>query len=177
MSEESGETRGRSRSRRRQSTLYQPKPLVAGILLVLFVATIALVMANVAPVAVGGGSGGALTTVTTAPVRSTTIPPKSQVRVQVANGTSVTGLAHRVTAKLQLAAWDVLPPLTGPATPTTEIYYLPGFKPSALQIAHELSIAASALTPWAAGASNLTRISPAAGTEIVVLLGPDYVTG
>jgi len=114
MSDEFDEPRAGARSRKGQSKMYQPKPLVAGILLVVFVATLALAMAHVQPVAVGGGSGANSSTTSTSRSHPTTIPPKASVRVQVANGTSVNGLAHTVTTKLQLSGWDVLAPLTGP---------------------------------------------------------------
>ncbi len=107
-------------------------------------------------------------TTTTGATTSTTVP-KSQVSVQVANGTTVSGLAGTYTTKLQLLGWNTLPRLNGPAQTATVIYYHPGYLWAAQEIAAEIPVPATAVKPI-----GITRPVPgAAGDDIVVILGPD----
>jgi hypothetical protein len=150
---------------------------VAGVLLVLFVLTVALVMANVKAVPIGGAATGGGHTTTTHHGSTTTTLPRSRVYVQVANGTSVHGLARTYTNQLQLAGWNVLQPINGPATSATRIFFKPGFGWAATEIATEIKVSQSAVTSWAAGAGVIAHISYAAGTDVIVLLGPDAAQG
>lgn len=92
---------------------------------------------------------------------------KSTVRVQVANGTTVTGLARSFTQQLLTYGWDTLPQANGPHVSSTIIYFNPGFEPSARMIASELKFPASSIRP-------LNGASPVAGAssdDVIVLLG------
>jgi hypothetical protein len=108
------------------------------------------------------------TTSTTAKSTSTTVP-KSQVSVQVANGTTTSGLAGTYTTKLQLLGWNTLPRVNGPAETTTVIYYHPAFLWAAQEIATEIGVPATAARPL----GTATPVPGATGDDIVVILGPD----
>lgn len=110
-------------------------------------------------------------TTTTTKTTAVTVP-KSQVSVQVANGTSVTGLAATYTTKLQLQGWNTLPRVNGPTESATVIYYKPGFLWAAQEIAAEISVAPTAARPL----GTSTPVAGAAGDDIVVILGPDVAS-
>ena len=111
------------------------------------------------------------TTTTTTNSTSTT-GPKSQVSVQVANGTTVSGLAGTYTTKLQLQGWNTLPRVNGPAETATVIYYHPAFLWAAQEIATEIGAPASAARPL----GTATPVPGATGDDIVVILGPDVAS-
>jgi hypothetical protein len=120
------------------------------------------------------------TTSTTQPKSTTTTPakstsstvPKSQVSVQVANGTTTSGLAGTYTTKLQLLGWNTLPRVNGPAETATVIYYHPAFLWAATEIATEIGVSATAARPL----GTATPVPGATGDDIVVILGPDVAT-
>jgi hypothetical protein len=175
--EGAGAPRPRGRQGGAHLSPYQPKPWVAGVLLVLFVVTIALVMANVKAVPIGGTSVGGSHTTTSHPGATTTTLPRSRVTVQVANGTSVHGLAATYTNQLLLAGWNVLAAINGPATPATKVFFKPGFGYAATEIAQEIKVPHSAVTSLAQGAAVISQIHYAPGTDVIVLLGPDAAQG
>ncbi len=125
---------------------------------------------DVAPVSVGGQ------TVTTASVvTTTTVPvqhvPKSQVRVQVANGTSTSGLAKTYSEALQTLTWNVLAPINGNIVPATEVWYRPGFAWAAEEIAPVVNTTAAATR-------EVGPTPPLPGTasdDVIVILGPDAI--
>jgi hypothetical protein len=98
--------------------------------------------------------------------------PKSQVSVQVANGTTISGLAGTYTTKLQLLGWNTLPKLNGPTETATVIYYHPAFLWAAQGIATEIGVPASAARPLGTAAP----VPGATGDDIVVILGPDVAS-
>jgi hypothetical protein len=122
---------------------------------------------------------------TSSPVTTTTLRPKTHatttkqpsrasVRVQVANSTSVTGLAGTYSQKLTTLGWDVLPALNASKVASTIIYFKPGFRWAALEIAAQIKISQSAAQPL----GHLAPVPNAAGDDIIVVLGPDAaITG
>ncbi|HEY5121909.1 MAG TPA: LytR C-terminal domain-containing protein, partial [Acidimicrobiales bacterium] len=108
-------------------------------------------------------------TTTTGTKSTSTTVPKSQVSVQVANGTTTSGLASTYTTKLQLLGWNTLPRVNGPAETATVIYYHPAFLWAAQEIATEIGVPASAARPL----GTATPVPGATGDDIVVILGPD----
>ena len=100
---------------------------------------------------------------------TTTTPTKSQVRVQVANGTLTTGLARAYTQQLLTVGWNALPETNGPKVTATVVYYNPNFKWAAQQIANEIHVKASAVQPL----NGQTPVSGASSDDVIVVLGPD----
>jgi hypothetical protein len=145
---------------------YQPSLSVVLIIVVLFVAATFFMVRAVSP-----SSPGATTTTTPSGVTTTTLPTieKSKVRVQVANGTAVTGLAATYTQKLMTLDWDTLPPGNGPHVSATVIYFNTGYQKAALLIASEIKVAASAVHSL----GKLNPITGSASDDVIIVLGPN----
>lgn len=161
---------------RRHGAQYQPSPLVAGLLISAFIVVVVALGGAVTAISISGTKAPAHATTTTNATQNTssTIPP-SQVKVQVANSTSVHGLARTVTDSLQLRNWDVLGPINWhPPAPATVIYYQPGYAWAARQIGSQIGVPASAPTPWVPAAN---QPSVAQGVQVLVILGPDVPQG
>jgi LytR cell envelope-related transcriptional attenuator len=119
------------------------------------------------------GTTTTLSTTTTTHHGTTTHPAKARVRVQVANGTSTPNLAHNFTQQLQTLGWDTLPPLNASHhVAATIVYFNPGFKWAAQEIATSLKVGKSAILA-------VNGQSPVAGAntdDVIVVLGPDVAT-
>ena len=151
---------------------FQPSLAVVLVIIVAFVAATFLMLRTVSPSSSSG-------TTTTLPggVTTTTLhrPPKSAVRVQVANGTSTPGLARKYTDQLLTLGWDTLPQLDGPHVKTTKIYYIGGYRWAAVEIANELKVHTSAVLPLDGEAIRALKPTiPDAGQDhVVVIIGPN----
>ena len=152
---------------------YQPALSVVLIIVVLFVASAFLMLRYVSPASSTG-------TPTTLPPSETTTTlahktiAKSSVRVQVANGTTRAGLARAYTQELQTRGWDTLPQenVIGPNVSVTAVYFNPGFKWAAIQIAHMIHVKVKDVVPL-----NGLRPAPGASSDdVVLILGPDAPT-
>jgi hypothetical protein len=95
--------------------------------------------------------------------------PKSKVRVQVANGTTISGLARANTQQLMTFGWDTLPEVNGPKVSKTTIYFNPGYQWAARQIAVELKLSPSVVQPL----NGLRPVAGASSDDVIVILGPD----
>ncbi len=150
-----------------QGSHYQPSLGVVLVILVLFVGGAFVVLRSP-----GAATSSAVTT-TTIPVKkhttTATLPPRSRVRVQVANSTSVTGLAGTYSQKLTTLGWDVLPALNASKVAATIIYFKPNFRWAALEIAAQIKLSQSAVQPL----GHLVPVPNAAGDDLIVILGPD----
>ena len=146
---------------------YQPSLTIVLVILVAFIAGAFLILRTPAPAKSGPS------TVAPGPghhVTKTTVPPpKSQVRVQVANGTSVSGLAREYTQQLLTIGWDTLPQLNGPRVSATEILFNPGYQWAARLIAREIKVPFSSVRAL----GGQTPVSGAASDDVVVILGPN----
>lgn len=104
-------------------------------------------------------------------VSTTTIAPsslpRSQVQVQVANGTNVNGLARSYSQTLMTQGWNILPSTNGPRVAQTIIYFTPGYESQANTIAQYLG--RGQVTPL----GTATPVPGAAHDSIVIVLGPD----
>src|SRR4051794_11329659 len=109
------------------------------------------------------------TTTTTIPLRD----PKT-VKVLAANGSNTDGIGNKVRLKLQAASYDALAPVTATAkTPTTIVYFNPGFQGEAIALAGLLGV-----PPASAQAMPAKPPVPQLGTaNIVVFAGDDIVPG
>ena len=146
---------------------FQPSLGVVIIIVVLFIGATFLMVRAVAP-----SSSTPTTTTTSTSSTSTTAPTriiKSRVRVQVANGTTIGSLAGHFTQKLMTQDWDTLPPVNGPHVKATIIYYNPGERAAALEIATTVGVTASVVHPL----GGLRPIAGAPGDGVIVILGPN----
>jgi len=99
--------------------------------------------------------------------------PESQVRVQVANGTSTNGVGRTYTQQLMTLGWNTLPEMNGPKINTTIIYYNPGFAASAQKIAAALKVSPTAAQPL----NGQQPVAGASSDDVIVIIGPDLVVG
>ena len=156
---------------------YQPSLPVVAIIIALFVLT-ALVVVH-ATNTVSAVSAPATHTHTLgghkqpSSTPSSTVPQikvsPSQVSLQVANGTSVSGLARTFTEQLQTLGWDTLSAINGPHVAATEIFWRTGYTWAAAEVATQLKVPQSALRPL----GNAKPVAGASGDDLVVILGPD----
>jgi hypothetical protein len=144
---------------------YQPGLGVVLMILVLFVGATALMLRSPSVSHPGGSTS---TTTTTIASTQTTIA-KTRVRVQVANGTSVTGLARSYTQRLMTLGWDALPEVNGPTTNVTIVYFHAGFVWAAREIAADIKVKMTDVKPL----RDPTVVAGAAGDDVVVVLGHD----
>ena len=107
------------------------------------------------------------------PTSTTSTIPKSQVKVQVANGTSTAGVATTLTNTLQTAGWSTLPPVNATSSASSSVvYYAANRKWAAEEIANELKLASSAVQPL----TTSVPVPGAAGDDVNVLIGPDLAS-
>jgi hypothetical protein len=100
------------------------------------------------------------------------VVPKAQVHVQVANGTTVAGLAGNYTHQLLTLGWDTLPAVNGPQVGATIVYYHPGYQWAATSIAGSLGVAQTSAQALGAGAA-VTNVTGSTADDVIVVLGPD----
>ncbi len=118
------------------------------------------------------------TTTTTVPTHTssttttTTSVVKSGVTVQVANGSSVSGVAGDLTDDLKSLGWNTLAAentTNGQTLPTTTVYYAAGMEAAAAEIASALQLKPSAVQPLTTSAP----VASTAGTDVLVVVGSD----
>ena len=101
--------------------------------------------------------------------KTTSTVAKAQVRVQVANGTTVANLARSYTQQLLTYGWDTLPQLNGPRVRATIIYFNPNFQWAAREIATELKFPMTAVRAL----NGQIPVAGAASDDVVLVLGPN----
>jgi hypothetical protein len=95
------------------------------------------------------------------------------VKALVANGTQTSGLAARVSAKLQSAGYSVLPVVNATQQVTTSaVYYASGSTAAATEVASALGLTSAAVHPL----SSSAPVSSADGASVVVVAGPDLAS-
>jgi hypothetical protein len=119
------------------------------------------------------GFGGGTTTTVKSSGTTVTVPLRapSQVKVLVANGTEVNGLAGRVAATLHTKGYQTLTPTDSVQKPsTTSIYFEPSYSSDAAALATALGLPATAVQamPQPPPVSDLPKT-----TNILVLVGAD----
>ena len=152
---------------------YQPALSVVLVIVTLFVGATFFMLRYVAPASPSSTTTTLASSPTTTKPHSTVVA-KSTVRVQVANGTLITGLARTFTQRLLTLGWDTLPQVNalGPKVTKTTVYFNPGFKWAATQIANTIHVGAHAVVAL----GGLRPVSGAASDDVIVILGPDAVT-
>jgi LytR cell envelope-related transcriptional attenuator len=118
------------------------------------------------------------TTVAAAPLVTTTAAPQphpvGQVKIAVANGSGVAGLAGRIRAQLNSAGFNTsVPALNAPApVATTSVYYIAGYAPDAAAIATtQLSLPATVVKPMPTPPP--VPANTIAGVDVLVIAGAD----
>jgi LytR cell envelope-related transcriptional attenuator len=147
---------------------YQPATGVMLLIVVLFIgASFLMLRAN--PVG-SPGTTTTLSTTTTTHQGATHHLAKSRVSVQVANGTNTSNLAHGYNQELSTLGWNTLAPANATNhVAATVIYFNPGFKWAAQEIAATIKVSASVIQP-------VNGLHPVAGAnidDVIVVLGPD----
>ncbi len=146
---------------------YQPSLSVVLVILVAFIAAAYLMLRTPSPATPGSAT---TTTVAGHHTTPTIPPPKSQVRVQVANGTSVTGLAREYTQQLLTIGWDTLSQVNAPSRVSkTVIYFSANYQWAAREIANEIKVPLTSVR----ARGGLLPVPGAAGDDVIVVLGPD----
>lgn len=117
--------------------------------------------------------GGSTTTTVRSPGTSVTVPlrPPSQIKVLVANGTEVNGLAGRVSTSLKNKGYQTLTPTDSAQKPSTSsIYFEPGYSRDAAVLATALGLPTTVVQamPQPPPVSDLPGT-----TNILVLVGAD----
>jgi len=151
---------------REDSPHFQPSPAVMGGILSLMLGLSVLLGLTSGNLKVGGVIRHPHHTATTVATSNGTIA-RSEVLVQVANGTKKQGLARFETQQLAAQGWNMLPGINGPRVGRTAIYYKPGYADSAAAIQKFLG---------SGSLFTLTGSSPVPGSancHILVVVGPD----
>jgi len=154
----------------RVSSPYQPRLSVMITLVVVFVVGAFVMLRSSSSNTAPSMNATTPTMATTGSVSSSAaVVTKAKVSVQVSNGTSVAGLARTYTQQLMTLGWDTLPEMNGPKVTATLVYYNPGFRSAAMDIAKTLNVPATAVTPL----NGQQPVAGASSDDIVVVLGPD----
>jgi hypothetical protein len=146
---------------------YQPALSVVLIIVVLFVVAAFLMIRYVSPASTSS-------TTTLSPTETTTTlhhrtVAKSTVRVQVANGTKTANLARTYSEELLTQGWNCLPGVNGPHEKSTVVYFNPGFKWAAIQIAHKIHVGLHSVQAL----NGLRPVAGASSDDVIVILGPN----
>lgn len=185
----------RPRRRRRQTQPPPPSPqgsVARGVILVVIAVVIGVLLlrdddSSATQVSVGtdtpasvdeggdgqGGDGDVSDTSSTTPSTEAPRPP-AEVKVLVANGSSVNGAAGTQTDELEALGYVTATPTNAAErVPATIIYYTAGFEPEARQLAESLGLAGTAV-------AKLPAVAPVDDLQLsnlLVVLGPDLATG
>jgi len=107
---------------------------------------------------------GVVTTLATLPLRA-----PAEVKVLVANGTGLRGVAGKATAQLKAAAYNVLAPTDAPAATASAVYFVGEYSREAEGIATALGLPATSVQPVPTPAP----LADARGANVIVVVGPE----
>lgn len=97
------------------------------------------------------------------------VRPPGEVKVLVANATRTEGAAGRVTEKLRLAGYNVVPPTDAPKEDATVVHFTTGYEAEAQVVAQTLGLAPTAVQPMPAP----PPIGDLREATVLVLVGPE----
>ena len=111
------------------------------------------------------------TTSTTPVTTAVTIPlrPPAEVKVLAANGTTVKGVARKVTDQLKAGGWNVLAPTDSRPAAASAVYFTGDYQREAGAVAEALGLAATVVGPLPVP----PPLTDARGANVVVVVGPD----
>jgi hypothetical protein len=95
--------------------------------------------------------------------------PPGEVKVLVANATRTEGLAGKVTEKLRLAGYNVVPPTDAPKEDASVIHFASGYEVEAQIVAQALELPPAAVQPM----PTPPPLSDLRGAHLLVLAGPE----
>ena len=98
-----------------------------------------------------------------------TAKPPGEVKVLSANATRTEGAGGRITERLRLAGYNVVPPTDAPREDATEIFFTTGYEVEAQVIAETLGVPATSVKPL----PTPPPISDMRDAHVLVLVGPD----
>ena len=98
-----------------------------------------------------------------------TARPPGEVKVLSANATRTEGAAGRITERLRLAGYNVVPPTDAPREDATEIFFTTGYEVEAQVIAETLGVPPTSVKPLPTPAP----ISDLRDAHVLVLVGPE----
>ena len=158
-------------------------PSARGVFLV--AAAVALGVGILSSIGKSGAAPGAAAAVTTS-TTATTAPPTttsttrplathspSSVKVLVANGTNVSGVAGKLKTKLATGGYDLLAPTntTSPAR-ASAVYYAEGYQGDAQAVASAAGLGTGTLQAMTAQ----LPVANSSGAEVIVVIGPDLAS-
>jgi hypothetical protein len=122
---------------------------------------------------VKGGGGTTRTTVTT-PTTTLPVHPPAQVKVLVANGSGVTGLAGLVSTRLRTGGYDTLASVNAnQRVAASVVYYAPGYQREAAILAQSLGLAPTSVQPM----PTPPPVASLGTANVLVVAGPDLAQG
>lgn len=145
---------------------FQPRNSVIGAILVIMIGLAAVLTMTSGNLRAGGVIRHPHHTSTTV-TQNTGNVVRSEVVVQVANGTKKQGLARFETQQLAAQGWNMLPGINGPRVGHTAIYYKPGFANSAAAIQKFLGSGSLLAFP------SSSPVPGSANCHILIVVGPD----
>lgn len=95
--------------------------------------------------------------------------PPGEVKVLSANATRTEGAGAKVTERLRLAGYNVVPPTDAPRQDATVIHFTPGYEVEAQVIAEALGVPLTSVRPLPTPAP----IPDLRDAHVVVLVGPE----
>ncbi len=119
--------------------------------------------------AAGPTAGTSVPTATTGPVH-----PPADVKVLVANGSGISGLAGRVSTRLHTAGYDTLAGVNATQrVATSVVYYTAGYQREAGVLAQSLSLPPTSVQP----VPTPPPVASLGSANILVVAGPDLSQG
>jgi hypothetical protein len=110
---------------------------------------------------------------TTSTTRAVATHSPSSVKVLVANGTSVAGLAGKMKTKLAPGGYDLLAPTnTTSAARASAVYYASGYQGDAQAVAAAAGLGTGTLQAL----TSQLPVANSSGAEVIVVVGPDLVS-
>jgi len=120
-----------------------------------------------------GGDDGADATVTTTTTTTLALRPPSEVKVLVANGSSVDGAAGSATEALEALGYVTGTPGNSETVPSTVVYFTEGYQAEAEALAEAIGAPASAVAPMPA----VAPVDDLQLANVLVVIGPDLASG
>jgi hypothetical protein len=97
-------------------------------------------------------------------------PPPAEVTILVANGSGVDGVGASTTEALGGRGYQTLNPTNTPATPSSQVLYVPGAQASAEQVAATLGLPPTAVAPL----GTTPPVEDLGTAQVLVIIGSNF---